>query len=65
MSNGDSNGGGDGDDRGSGNAAVLIGIVVLLAIAWFVLHLYEKNQQMENCRLEGRRDCNPITIPSQ
>ena len=55
----------DDDSRGSGNAAVAIGIVFLLAIAWLVLHFYIKNQQMENCRIEGRRDCDPILVPSQ
>jgi hypothetical protein len=56
---------GDDDSRGSGNAAVAIGIVLLLAVAWLVMHFYIKNQQMENCRIEGRRDCDPISVPSQ
>jgi hypothetical protein len=53
------------DDRGTGNLAVLAAVVVLLAIGWFVMHEYSANQQMENCRIEGRRDCDPIPLPSQ
>ena len=53
------------DDRGAGNRAVLIAVVVLLAIGWLVMHFYMKNQAMETCRLEGRRDCDPIAVPNQ
>lgn len=65
MANGDSGGDDDDDGRGFNNVVVLIGVAVLLAIAWFVIHLYVKNQAMENCRIEGRRDCDPIAVPSQ
>lgn len=63
MTNGDP--GGDDGDHGSNNTAVIIGVVVLLAVVWLVMHFYLKNQAMETCRLEGRRDCDPITVPSQ
>ena len=53
------------DDRGGGNLAVLVAVVVLLAVGWLVMHFYMKNQAMENCRIEGRRDCDPITVPNQ
>lgn len=51
------------DDRGSNNLVVLVAVIVLLAVAWLTLHLYMKNQAMENCRIEGRRDCDAIAMP--
>jgi hypothetical protein len=51
------------DDRGHNNAVVLVAVIVLLAIAWFLIHEYSVNQAMENCRIEGRRDCAPIQMP--
>jgi hypothetical protein len=53
------------DDRGAGNLAVLAAVVALLAIGWFLMHEYSANRQMENCRIEGRRDCDPIPMPGQ
>jgi len=53
------------DERGTHNVAVAIAVFVLLAIAWFLIHEYNANQQMENCRIEGRRDCDPVSIPNQ
>jgi hypothetical protein len=55
----------EGDNRGFNNLAVAVGVIVLLAIAWLVIHFYMQNQRMENCRVEGRRDCDPITVPNQ
>jgi hypothetical protein len=56
---------GDEDDRGSGNLAVFVAVAVLVAVAWFLIHEYNANQQMENCRIEGRRDCDPVSVPNQ
>ncbi len=52
------------DDRGAGNLAVFVAVAVLLAIGLFVMHEFSVNQQMENCRIEGRRDCDPIPVPN-
>lgn len=54
----------DDDDRGAGNLAVFVAVLVLLAAGWLVMHFYMKNQAMETCRLEGRRDCDPIALPN-
>jgi hypothetical protein len=51
------------DDRGHNNLLVLVVVIVLLAIAWFLIHEYSANQAMENCRIEGRRDCDAIPMP--
>jgi hypothetical protein len=53
------------DDRGPGNAAVAIAVILLLAIAGFLIHEYNAYRWMENCRIEGRRDCDPIPIPNR
>jgi hypothetical protein len=55
----------DSDDRGFNNAVVAIAVIVLLVIAWIVIQKFVANQQMENCRIEGRRDCDPIAVPNQ
>lgn len=54
----------DPDDRQFNNLAVAIAVIVLVAIAWFLIQKFEANQQMENCRIEGRRDCDPIDVPN-
>ena len=55
----------DDDDRSRRNLAVLGAVVALLLISWLLIHLYTKNQDMENCRLEGRHDCDTIAVPNQ
>ena len=55
----------DDDNRNFANIVVAIAVIVLVALAWFLIQKYEANQQMENCRIEGRRDCDPIPIPNQ
>jgi hypothetical protein len=55
----------DDDRRRFGNIAAAVAVIALLAIAWFVFRALAANQAMENCRIEGRRDCDPIPIPNQ
>jgi hypothetical protein len=52
------------DDRGFTNAVVAVAVIVLLAVAWIVVQKFIANQQMENCRIEGRRDCDPVQVPN-
>jgi hypothetical protein len=51
------------DNRGHNNLLVALAVIVLLVIAWIVIQKYAANQRMENCRIEGRRDCDAIPIP--
>ena len=54
------------DNRGSANVAAVIAVIALLVIAWILIQKYAANVQMENCLIEGHRDCSPVTIiPSQ
>ncbi len=55
----------DDDKRQFGNVGAAIAVIVLLAIAWFVFHKLRANQALENCRIERRRNCDPILIPNQ
>jgi hypothetical protein len=56
----------DDDEEGRDRANYLVlGIAVaIVAIGIFLMWLLQHYQQQENCRIEGRRNCDPIQIPN-
>ena len=55
----------NGDERERTNYLVLGIAVAIVAVGIFLMWLLNHYQQQENCRIEGRRDCDPIQIPNQ
>lgn len=51
-------------ERDRTNRLVFLVAVVIVAVGLGLLWLMKHYQNAENCRLEGRRDCDPISVPN-
>jgi hypothetical protein len=50
-------------DRRLANIVLGIGLVVLIAVAWWLANALFEARQADNCISSGRRNCTPIETP--
>jgi len=56
---------GDSGRRNVGNLVALIAIVVLFLLGYWLVTELDKQGKLQNCLLEGRRDCLEIVSPTR
>lgn len=52
-------------DRRNANVFLIVCFVLLLGVGYWLVDALLKQRDLDNCSAQGRRNCNPISVPDR